>query len=75
MATPLTVPRPKIVMAECTLAEWLVADCAQVNEGGAIYCSKLARLHWRSQRPCPRLVQRAQAGVTYEVGTDIGEIV
>ena len=37
MSTQLTIPRLEMAMTEGVLAEWLVADGAQVNEGDPIY--------------------------------------
>jgi pyruvate/2-oxoglutarate dehydrogenase complex dihydrolipoamide acyltransferase (E2) component len=64
-----------MAMTEGTLAEWLVADGAQVNEGDPIYVLETGKAAQEITAPVAgRLVQRAQAGVTYDVGTDIGEI-
>jgi pyruvate/2-oxoglutarate dehydrogenase complex dihydrolipoamide acyltransferase (E2) component len=76
MATPLTIPRLEMAMTEGTLAEWLVADGAQVNEGDPIYVLETSKAAQEIAAPVSgRLVQRAEVGVTYDVGTDIGEIV
>ena len=76
MATPLTIPRLEMSMTEGTLAEWLVADGAQVNEGDPIYTLETGKAAQEIVAPVSgRLVQRAETGVTYAVGTDIGEIV
>jgi pyruvate/2-oxoglutarate dehydrogenase complex dihydrolipoamide acyltransferase (E2) component len=75
MSTPLTIPRLEMAMTEGTLAEWLVADGAQVNEGDPIYVLETGKAAQEITAPVSgRLVQRAEAGVTYDVGTDIGEI-
>jgi pyruvate/2-oxoglutarate dehydrogenase complex dihydrolipoamide acyltransferase (E2) component len=76
MATPLTIPRLEMAMTEGVLAEWLVTDGAQVNEGDPIYSLETGKAVQEITAPVSgRLVQRAQAGETYAVGTDIGEIV
>ena len=76
MSTPLTIPRLEMSMTEGVLAEWLVADGAQVNEGDPIYSLETGKAVQEIQAPASgRLVQRAQPGETYPVGTDIGEIV
>ena len=76
MSTPLTIPRLEMAMTEGVLAEWLVADGAQVNEGDPIYSLETGKAVQEIAAPASgRLVQRAQAGETYAVGTDIGEIV
>ncbi|MDB6162246.1 MAG: biotin/lipoyl attachment protein [Gammaproteobacteria bacterium] len=76
MSTPLTIPRLEMAMTEGVLAEWLVADGAQVNEGDLIYTLETGKAVQEIQAPVSgRLMQKAQAGETYPVGTDIGEIV
>ena len=76
MSTPLTIPRLEMAMTEGVLAEWLVADGAQVKEGDPIYSIETGKAVQEIQAPVAgRLMQRAQAGETYPVGTDIGEIV
>ena len=76
MPTQLTIPRLEMAMTEGVLAEWLVADGAQVNEGDPIYTIETGKAVQEIQAPASgRLTQRAQAGETYPVGTDIGEIV
>jgi pyruvate/2-oxoglutarate dehydrogenase complex dihydrolipoamide acyltransferase (E2) component len=65
-----------MAMTEGVLAEWLVADGAQVNEGDPIYTLETGKAAQEVVAPVSgKLVQRAQAGETYAVGTDIGEIV
>jgi pyruvate/2-oxoglutarate dehydrogenase complex dihydrolipoamide acyltransferase (E2) component len=76
MSTPLTIPRLEMAMTEGVLAEWLVADGAQVKEGDPIYTLETGKAVQEIQAPVSgRLTQRAQPGETYPVGTDIGEIV
>ncbi len=76
MSTPLQIPRLEMAMTEGVLAEWLVADGAQVNEGDPIYTLETGKAAQEVVAPVSgKLVQRAQAGETYAVGTDIGEIV
>jgi pyruvate/2-oxoglutarate dehydrogenase complex dihydrolipoamide acyltransferase (E2) component len=75
MSTPLTIPRLEMAMTEGVLAEWLVADGAQVTEGDPIYSLETGKAVQEITAPVSgKLVQRAQAGETYAVGTDIGEI-
>jgi pyruvate/2-oxoglutarate dehydrogenase complex dihydrolipoamide acyltransferase (E2) component len=65
-----------MAMTEGVLAEWLVADGAQVKEGDPIYSIETGKAVQEIQAPVSgRLMQRAHAGETYPVGTDIGEIV
>ena len=76
MSTPLTIPRLEMAMTEGVLAEWLVADGAQVKEGDPIYTLETGKAVQEIQAPASgRLLHKAQAGETYPVGTDIGEIV
>jgi pyruvate/2-oxoglutarate dehydrogenase complex dihydrolipoamide acyltransferase (E2) component len=76
MSTPLTIPRLEMAMTEGVLAEWLVNDGAQVKEGDPIYTLETGKAVQEIQAPVSgTLMQKAQAGETYPVGTDIGEIV
>jgi pyruvate/2-oxoglutarate dehydrogenase complex dihydrolipoamide acyltransferase (E2) component len=76
MSTPLTIPRLEMAMTEGVLAEWLVADGTQVKEGDPIYTLETGKAVQEIQAPASgRLMQKVQAGETYPVGTDIGEIV
>jgi pyruvate/2-oxoglutarate dehydrogenase complex dihydrolipoamide acyltransferase (E2) component len=75
MSTPLTIPRLEMAMTEGILAEWLVKDGAEVKEGDVIYVLETGKAAQEIQAPVAgRLTQRARAGETYAVGTDIGEI-
>lgn len=76
MSTPLTIPRLEMAMTEGVLAEWLVADGVHVNEGDPLYVIETGKA--TEEIPAPvsgQLKQKVQAGETYPVGTDIGEIV
>jgi pyruvate/2-oxoglutarate dehydrogenase complex dihydrolipoamide acyltransferase (E2) component len=76
MSTPLTIPRLEMAMTEGVLAQWLVADGAQVNAGEPIYVLETGKATQEIEAPVSgRLMQKAPAGETYPVGTDIGEIV
>jgi pyruvate/2-oxoglutarate dehydrogenase complex dihydrolipoamide acyltransferase (E2) component len=76
MSTALTIPRLEMAMTEGVLAEWLVADGVQVKEGDPIYVIETGKAVQEIQAPASgRLLHKAQAGETYLVGTDIGEIV
>lgn len=75
MSTPLTIPRLEMAMTEGVLAEWLVADGAEVKEGDPIYVLETGKATQDIQSPVSgRLTQKAAAGETYPVGTAIGEI-
>jgi pyruvate/2-oxoglutarate dehydrogenase complex dihydrolipoamide acyltransferase (E2) component len=76
MTTPLTIPRLEMAMTEGGLAQWLVADGAQVNEGDPIYVLETEKASQEIAAPASgKLVQKAASGQIYPVGTDIGEIV
>ncbi len=76
MPTPLTIPRLEMSMIEGGLAEWLVADGAEVKEGDAIYVLETDKASQDIVAPASgKLVQKAVAGAVYPVGSDIGEIV
>jgi pyruvate/2-oxoglutarate dehydrogenase complex dihydrolipoamide acyltransferase (E2) component len=75
MPTPLTIPKLEMSMTEGVLAEWLVADGTHVNEGDPIYVLETGKATQDIQSPASgKLIQKAQPGETYLVGTDIGEI-
>jgi pyruvate/2-oxoglutarate dehydrogenase complex dihydrolipoamide acyltransferase (E2) component len=63
-------------MAEGTLAEWLVPDGAEVSQGDPIYTLETNKTAQEIEAPVfGRLVQKAEAGSTLDVGMEIGEIV
>lgn len=75
MATTLTIPKLQMSMTEAVLAEWLVEDGAQVEEGQAIYTLETDKAAQEIEAPASgRLTRKAEAGATYDVGTEIGEI-
>jgi pyruvate/2-oxoglutarate dehydrogenase complex dihydrolipoamide acyltransferase (E2) component len=75
MTTQLTIPRLEMSMTDGVLSEWLVADGAEVKEGDPIYSIETGKSVQEIQAPASgRLKQKAAAGETYEVGTEIGEI-
>lgn len=75
MTTQLTIPRLEMSMTEGVFTEWLVPNGAQVNEGDPIYSLETGKSIQEIQAPASgRLTQRANAGETYPVGTDIGDI-
>jgi pyruvate/2-oxoglutarate dehydrogenase complex dihydrolipoamide acyltransferase (E2) component len=76
MATMLTIPKLEMSMSEGTLAEWKVADGAAVTEGEVIYILETDKTARDIEAPASgTLVQTAAAGETYDVGTEIGEII
>ena len=76
MTTPLQIPRLEMAMTEGGLAQWLVEDGAQVNEGDPIYVLETEKAAQEIAAPASgRLVRKVEAGQIYAVGTDIGEIV
>jgi pyruvate/2-oxoglutarate dehydrogenase complex dihydrolipoamide acyltransferase (E2) component len=75
MATQLMIPRLEMAMTEGTLAEWLVADGAEVKEGDMIYVLETGKATQDIAAPASgHLKQKGTAGEVYPVGTEIGEI-
>ncbi len=75
MSTSLTIPKLQMSTTEGTLAEWLVDDGALVEEGQPIYSLETDKSVQDIEAPVAgRLTQKAEAGETYDVGTEIGEI-
>ena len=61
---------------EGTLTEWLVEDVATVEAGQAIYALETDKSVQEIEAPeSGKLVQKVAAGETYDVGTEIGEII
>jgi pyruvate/2-oxoglutarate dehydrogenase complex dihydrolipoamide acyltransferase (E2) component len=75
MTTVLLIPKAAVSMQEGTLAEWLVADGAQVTEGQPIYNLEIEKSTMEVEAPATGTLQQiAKAGETYQVGDTIGEI-
>ena len=75
MATTLTIPKLQMSATEGTLAEWLVEDGAVVEAGQPIYALETDKSVQEIEAPeSGKLTQKAAAGETYPVGTEIGEI-
>jgi len=75
MSTTLTIPKLQMSTTEGTLAEWLVEDGELVEEGQPIYSLETDKAVQEIEAPeSGRLAQKAAAGETYPVGTQIGEI-
>jgi pyruvate/2-oxoglutarate dehydrogenase complex dihydrolipoamide acyltransferase (E2) component len=76
MPTTLTIPKLEMSMSEGTLAEWKVADGATVTEGEVIYILETDKTARDIEAPASgKLVHKVAAGETYDVGTEIGEII
>jgi pyruvate/2-oxoglutarate dehydrogenase complex dihydrolipoamide acyltransferase (E2) component len=76
MATTLTIPKLEMSMTEGTIAEWSVADGADVKEGDVIYILEGNKASRDIEAPASgKLIQKVAAGETYDCGTEIGEIV
>lgn len=76
MSLTLTIPKLEMSMSEGTLAEWKVEDGATVKEGDVIYVLETDKTARDIESPASgKLIQKAAAGETYDVGTEIGEIV
>ena len=76
MSTTLTIPKLQMSTTEGTLTEWLVEDGAMVEAGQAIYALETDKSVQEIEAPeSGKLIQKAAAGETYPVGTEIGEIV
>jgi pyruvate/2-oxoglutarate dehydrogenase complex dihydrolipoamide acyltransferase (E2) component len=76
MSTTLTLPKLEMSMSEGTIAEWVAADGAEVKEGDVIYILETNKTSRDIEAPTSgKLVHKAAAGETYDVGTEIGEIV
>lgn len=75
MSTSLTIPKLQMSTTEGTLTEWLVDDGASVEEGQPIYSLETDKSVQDIESPAAgTLTQKAEAGETYEVGTEIGVI-
>lgn len=76
MSTTLTLPKLEMSMSEGTIAEWVAADGAEVKQGDVIYILETNKTSRDIEAPVSgKLVHKAAAGETYDVGTEIGEIV
>jgi pyruvate/2-oxoglutarate dehydrogenase complex dihydrolipoamide acyltransferase (E2) component len=76
MSTTLTIPKLEMSMSEGTLAEWKVESGTAVKEGDVIYILETNKTSRDIEAPASgTLIHKADAGETYDVGTEIGEIV
>lgn len=75
MTTSILLPKLGFSMNEGTLAEWLVADGAQVTKGQPLYALESEKSVQEIEAPADGTLRiLAAAGGTYTVGTVIGEI-
>jgi pyruvate/2-oxoglutarate dehydrogenase complex dihydrolipoamide acyltransferase (E2) component len=76
MSTTLTIPKLEMSMMEGTLAEWTVASGQSVQQGEVIYILETDKTAREIEAPASgTLIHKVEAGETYDVGTEIGEIV
>ena len=75
MATQVILPKIGFSMNEGVLAEWLVADGAQVTEGQPLYALEADKSTNEVESPATGTLKIiAETGETYEVGTVLAEI-
>jgi len=75
MSTPINIPKLGMSMMEGTLVEWLVEDGQHVEAGQALYLVETDKVENEIESPASgRLVIVAEAGETFEVGTEVGRI-
>jgi pyruvate/2-oxoglutarate dehydrogenase complex dihydrolipoamide acyltransferase (E2) component len=75
MATDILLPKLGFSMTEGQIAEWLVADGAQVSEGDPLYLLEADKSTNEVEAPASGTLRiAAEVGETYEVGTVLGHI-
>ena len=75
MATDILLPKIGFNMTEGVLAEWLVADGAQVAEGQPIFSLESDKSTNEVESPAAGTLKIiAKPGETYEVGAVLGHI-
>lgn len=75
MTVQVTLPKIGFSMNEGTIAEWLVADGAQVTEGQPIYSLESEKSTNEVESPASGTIRIiGEVGATYEVGEVIAEI-
>lgn len=75
MATEIVLPKIGFSMTEAQIAEWLVADGAQVTEGDPLFLLEADKSTNEVEAPATGVLRiEAETGETYEVGTVIGYI-
>ena len=76
MSTEILLPKLGFSMNEGTLAEWLVADGAQVTAGETLFALESDKSTQEVEAPATGTLRIfKQIGETYPVGTVLGEIV
>ena len=76
MATEIRIPKLGMSAVEMTLVEWMFGYGERVEKGDIIYTVETDKSTTEIEAPASgKLVQKAQAGETLDVGTEIGEIV
>jgi pyruvate/2-oxoglutarate dehydrogenase complex dihydrolipoamide acyltransferase (E2) component len=75
MATEILLPQIGFSMNEGILAEWLIADGAEVKEGQPLYLLEAEKSTNEIEAPASGLLKiLAPAGETYAIGTVLGTI-
>ena len=75
MSTQILLPKIGFSMNEGVIAEWLVADGAQVSEGQSIYALESDKSTNEVESPASGTIRiAAQVGETYVVGAVLGTI-
>ena len=76
MSTEILFPKLGFTMDEGKLAEWLVADGAEIRAGDPLYMLESDKSVMEIESPATgRLKIGAQAGEVYQVGAVLGQIV
>lgn len=75
MATEVVLPKLGFSMNEGQIAEWLVADGAEVKEGDPLFLLEADKSTNEVESPASGILHiEAEVGETYEVGTVIAYI-
>lgn len=75
MPTQVILPKLGFSMNEAVIAEWLVADGAEVKEGEPLYAIESDKSTQEIEAPASGILKiLAQPGETYEVGHVVAEL-
>jgi pyruvate/2-oxoglutarate dehydrogenase complex dihydrolipoamide acyltransferase (E2) component len=75
MSTEIVLPKLGFSVNEGTIAEWLIADGAPVQQGQPLFSLESEKSIQEIESPAAGTLKIIkQAGESYEVGTVIGEI-